>query len=131
VTDVEIDGWDLYLSDSIVVQNSYVFNDDDCVSFKPNSTNIVVQNMVCIGSHGISVGSLGQYLGEVDLAGESSVLRHDEKELKIENRESLHIQHFHVECRRRSSHQGLAWCRTEQQCDKRGRRYWVCSKCDV
>ena len=63
------DGWDLYRSDAIVIQNSYISNDDDCVSFKPNSTNIVVQNLVCTGSHGISVGSLGQYLGEVDIAG--------------------------------------------------------------
>ena len=64
-----IDGWDLYRSDSIIIQNSVVSNDDDCVSFKPNSTNIVVQNMHCTNSHGISVGSLGQYVGEVDLAG--------------------------------------------------------------
>ena len=63
------DGWDLYRSDAIVIQNSYISNDDDCVSFKPNSTNVVVQNLVCIGSHGISVGSLGQYLGETDIAG--------------------------------------------------------------
>ncbi len=63
------DGWDLYRSDAIVIQNSYISNDDDCVSFKPNSTNIVVQNLVCIGSHGISVGSLGQYLGKTDIAG--------------------------------------------------------------
>ncbi len=39
----------------------------DCVSFKPNSTNIVVQNLHCNGSHGISVGSLGQYVGETDI----------------------------------------------------------------
>jgi hypothetical protein len=39
----------------------------DCVSFKPNSTNILVQNLHCNGSHGISVGSLGQYKGEVDI----------------------------------------------------------------
>lgn len=39
----------------------------DCVSFKPNSTNVVVQNLVCNGSHGISVGSLGQYKGETDI----------------------------------------------------------------
>jgi galacturan 1,4-alpha-galacturonidase len=65
------DGWDLYRSHGIVVQNSYISNDDDCVSFKPNSTNIVVQNLICTGSHGISVGSLGEYLGEVDIAGKS------------------------------------------------------------
>lgn len=39
----------------------------DCVSFKPNSTNVLVQNMWCNGSHGISVGSLGQYVGEYDI----------------------------------------------------------------
>lgn len=38
----------------------------DCVSFKPNSTNILVQNMFCNGTHGISVGSLGQYPDRVD-----------------------------------------------------------------
>lgn len=39
----------------------------DCVSFKPNVTDILVQNLHCNGSHGISVGSLGQYPGEVDI----------------------------------------------------------------
>ncbi|KAJ4364121.1 Exopolygalacturonase [Neocucurbitaria cava] len=60
------DGWDTYRSDNIVIQNSHINNGDDCVSFKPNSTNILVQNLWCNGSHGISVGSLGQYVGEVD-----------------------------------------------------------------
>lgn len=41
--------------------------DLDCVSFKPNSTNILIQNLFCNGSHGISVGSLGQYVGEFDI----------------------------------------------------------------
>ncbi|KAF4220040.1 hypothetical protein CNMCM8980_003329 [Aspergillus fumigatiaffinis] len=61
------DGWDTYRSDNIVIQNSRIFNSDDCVSFKPNSTNILVQNLYCNGSHGISVGSLGQYVGQVDI----------------------------------------------------------------
>ena len=77
------DGWDTYRSTDITIQNSYINNGDgetplllpalndlitseDCVSFKPNSTNILVQNLVCIGSHGISVGSLGQYVGEFE-----------------------------------------------------------------
>ena len=42
-------------------------NSLDCVSFKPNSTNILIQNLVCIGSHGISVGSLGQYANKTDI----------------------------------------------------------------
>lgn len=84
------DGWDTYRSDRVVIQNSTIKNTDgvhiplspssrnfnvpethltrsDCVSFKPNSTNVVVQNLNCIGSHGISVGSLGQYKDRVDV----------------------------------------------------------------
>jgi galacturan 1,4-alpha-galacturonidase len=61
------DGWDTYRSDNIVIQNSFINNGDDCVSFKPNSTNMLVQNLQCNGSHGISVGSLGQYATETDV----------------------------------------------------------------
>lgn len=60
------DGWDVYRSDKIIIQNSTVTNGDDCVSFKPNSTNIIVRNMWCNGTHGMSVGSLGQYPDRVD-----------------------------------------------------------------
>ncbi|KAL9088249.1 MAG: hypothetical protein Q9159_003233 [Coniocarpon cinnabarinum] len=61
------DGFDTYRSSNLVIQNSTVNNGDDCVSFKPNSTQVLVQNMYCNGSHGISVGSLGQYAGETDI----------------------------------------------------------------
>ncbi|KAK5110629.1 Exopolygalacturonase X-1 [Meristemomyces frigidus] len=61
------DGWDTYRSSNLVIQSSRVDNGDDCVSFKPNSSEILVQNMHCNGSHGISVGSLGQYVGQVDV----------------------------------------------------------------
>ncbi|KAH8687041.1 pectin lyase fold/virulence factor [Ilyonectria robusta] len=61
------DGWDTYRADRVVIQNSRIDNTDDCVSFKPNSTNVVIQNLVCNGSHGISVGSLGQYKGVTDI----------------------------------------------------------------
>ncbi|KAI2940841.1 CAZyme family GH28 [Aspergillus niger] len=61
------DGWDIYRSSNIVIQDSTIVNTDDCVSFKPNSTQIVIQNLDCTGSHGISVGSLGQYQGETDI----------------------------------------------------------------
>lgn len=61
------DGWDTYRSDGVVIQDSVVDNGDDCVSFKPNSTNVVVQGLRCNGSHGISVGSLGQYALEYDI----------------------------------------------------------------
>jgi galacturan 1,4-alpha-galacturonidase len=61
------DGWDIYRSDSVSITNSHIVNGDDCVSFKPNTTNALVQNLYCQGSHGISVGSLGQYAGVTDV----------------------------------------------------------------
>ncbi|CAK7234273.1 Exopolygalacturonase [Sporothrix bragantina] len=61
------DGWDTYRSSDVTIMNSVITNGDDCVSFKPNSTNMLVQSLVCTGSHGISVGSLGQYVGEYDI----------------------------------------------------------------
>ncbi|KAI1798604.1 glycoside hydrolase family 28 protein [Daldinia bambusicola] len=61
------DGWDTYRSDNVVIQNSFIRNTDDCVSFKPNSTNVVIQDLECIGSHGISIGSIGQYAGQTDV----------------------------------------------------------------
>ncbi|KXS11850.1 glycoside hydrolase family 28 protein [Gonapodya prolifera JEL478] len=39
-TGANTDGWDIYNSDHITIKNSLVINGDDCISFKPNSTNI-------------------------------------------------------------------------------------------
>ncbi|KAF9529744.1 glycoside hydrolase family 28 protein [Crepidotus variabilis] len=61
------DGWDTYRSTNVSILDSVIVNDDDCVSLKPNSTKIRVENLDCTGSHGISVGSLGQYAGEYDI----------------------------------------------------------------
>ncbi|GAE00015.1 hypothetical protein SS1G_05832 [Paecilomyces variotii No. 5] len=57
------DGFDILYSDD----NSYVDAGDDCVSFKPGSTNIHVKNLTCVQTAGIAVGSLGQYQGQFDL----------------------------------------------------------------
>ncbi|KAL5342696.1 Exopolygalacturonase X-2 [Aspergillus crustosus] len=65
-----LDGWDTFRSDNIVIQNSVINHDDDCVSFKPNSTNIIVQGLHCNGSHGISVGSLGKYPYQYDIVSD-------------------------------------------------------------
>ncbi|KAJ7915524.1 glycoside hydrolase family 28 protein [Mycena leptocephala] len=56
------DGWDIYRSDQVTIKNSIINNGDDCVSFKPNSTNIIVNNLNCNGSH-----SLGQFAGMFDI----------------------------------------------------------------
>ncbi|KAH9833270.1 pectin lyase-like protein [Rhodofomes roseus] len=61
------DGWDIYRSSQVTITDSIINNGDDCVSLKPNVTEVVVTNLWCNGSHGISVGSLGQYAGETDI----------------------------------------------------------------
>ncbi|KAH8826827.1 pectin lyase fold/virulence factor [Flagelloscypha sp. PMI_526] len=63
----ETDGVDIYDSDQITLHNLKVDNGDDCVSFKPNATNIFVSNIWCNGTHGVSVGSLGEYNGVQDI----------------------------------------------------------------
>jgi len=61
------DGWNVYRSDDVTIKNSVIVNGDDCVAFKPNATNVLVENLDCTGSHGISVGSLGQFPGMFDI----------------------------------------------------------------
>ncbi|KAI7882728.1 pectin lyase-like protein [Lichtheimia hyalospora FSU 10163] len=53
------DGWDTSETDGISITNSYINNGDDCVAIKTNTSNIHIENLYCNGSHGISVGSLG------------------------------------------------------------------------
>ena len=40
---------------------------DDAVAFKPNSTNIHVENVTVYGGPGIAFGSLGQYPDRYDI----------------------------------------------------------------
>lgn len=61
------DGWDIYRSNNVQITNSYIVNGDDCVSLKPNATNVLIENLYCQGSHGISMGSIGQYAGVQDI----------------------------------------------------------------
>ncbi|PVG04043.1 pectin lyase-like protein [Serendipita vermifera] len=61
------DGFDTYQSVHVVIRDLVADISDDCVSFKPNSTNIVVENAICGGSHGVSVGSIAQYPGVYDI----------------------------------------------------------------
>ncbi|CAG8979430.1 hypothetical protein HYALB_00013438 [Hymenoscyphus albidus] len=60
------DGWDSYNVDGLTVRNSWVNIGDDCFSPKPNTSNILVENIYCNGTHGISMGSIGQYDGIKD-----------------------------------------------------------------
>ncbi|KAF2105136.1 glycoside hydrolase family 28 protein [Rhizodiscina lignyota] len=60
------DGFDSYNVDGLTVLNTEVNVGDDCFSPKPNTTNIHVENLWCNGTHGVSMGSIGQYPGVLD-----------------------------------------------------------------
>ena len=50
---------------TVRIERTWVNIDDDCFSPKPNSSDLYVNTMYCNGTHGQSMGSLGQYQGEV------------------------------------------------------------------
>ncbi|KAJ5260528.1 Glycoside hydrolase family 28 [Penicillium angulare] len=60
------DGFDTLNVDGLRVTNTRVDNGDDCFSPKSNTSHIFVQNLWCNNSHGVSMGSIGQYSGVMD-----------------------------------------------------------------
>jgi polygalacturonase len=52
------DAFDIGDSTYVTVQNSKVYNQDDCVAVN-SGTNIWVSNLYCSGGHGLSIGSVG------------------------------------------------------------------------
>jgi galacturan 1,4-alpha-galacturonidase len=50
----------------ITITGARVTNDDDCVAFKPGANYVTVTDITCTGSHGLSVGSLGNKHGTTD-----------------------------------------------------------------
>lgn len=65
------DGFDSYNVNGLSVTNSEIDVGDDCYSAKANSSNIFIQNVWCNNTHGLSMGSLGQYPGVQDLIEDS------------------------------------------------------------
>lgn len=55
------DGYDSWRSSDLLVENATIINGDDCVAAKGNTTNLLVRNVTCIGSTGMTIGSIGQY----------------------------------------------------------------------
>ncbi|OKL61468.1 hypothetical protein UA08_03373 [Talaromyces atroroseus] len=52
------DGFDISKSEHVTLQDTSVYNQDDCVAVTSGS-QIVVSNMYCSGGHGLSIGSVG------------------------------------------------------------------------
>ncbi|KAK3390100.1 exo-polygalacturonase [Podospora didyma] len=67
----------------VTVERAWVNIGDDCFSPKSNATDLYVNTMYCNGTHGQSMGSIGQY------SGEKSFIRN----VHIENMWMLNGQH--------------------------------------
>ncbi|KAF5206051.1 Polygalacturonase [Thalictrum thalictroides] len=63
------DGIHLSRSSDIKITSSRIGVGDDCVSIGAGNTNIAIFSVYCGPGHGISVGSLGKYDNEKDVAG--------------------------------------------------------------
>lgn len=61
------DGFDSLNVNGLSVTNTRIDVGDDCFSPKPNTSNIFVQNLWCNNTHGVSMGSIGQYPGVLDI----------------------------------------------------------------
>jgi galacturan 1,4-alpha-galacturonidase len=57
------DGFNIGDSAYITLSNTQITNDDDCIAFQSGANYISVKNITCIGSHGLSLGSLGLFAG--------------------------------------------------------------------
>ena len=60
------DGFDIGASTYVTVSEVTVSNQDDCVAFKPGANYATVTDISCTGSHGLSVGSLGNKAGSTN-----------------------------------------------------------------
>ncbi|KAE8706139.1 CTC-interacting domain 9 [Hibiscus syriacus] len=63
------DGIKMGRCSGIRILNSRISTGDDCVAILSGSSNIEVSNVRCGPGHGISIGSLGKYQGELNVHG--------------------------------------------------------------
>jgi galacturan 1,4-alpha-galacturonidase len=56
-----------YRTSHFTLRNAHVVSGDDCFALKGNSTFVTIENVYCQNSHGVSVGSLAQYPGVLDI----------------------------------------------------------------
>lgn len=67
------DGADTIYSSNLTFSNWIVDNGDDSISFKANSTDIIVKDCTFYRGLGVSVGSIGQYYGVVETVERISI----------------------------------------------------------
>ncbi|CAA7260589.1 unnamed protein product [Cyclocybe aegerita] len=75
------DGFDCGTT-NLVIENSYVHNQDDCLAINKGS-NIVFTNNTCINGHGISVGSIASNVTVSDIVISGNTIIDNDQALRI------------------------------------------------
>ncbi|KAJ0134844.1 Vegetative incompatibility protein HET-E-1 [Fusarium oxysporum f. sp. albedinis] len=65
------DGFDIGPASYVTVENTKITNDDDCVVLKPGASYVTTTGVTCVGSHGLSIGSLSGGAGSNDIVTNS------------------------------------------------------------
>ncbi|OMO73699.1 Glycoside hydrolase, family 28 [Corchorus olitorius] len=68
-TSPNTDGIHMSKSSIVKISKTKIGTGDDCVSMIHGCTNISIKKVVCGPGHGLSIGSLGHYEGEIDVKG--------------------------------------------------------------
>ncbi|KAF2855591.1 glycoside hydrolase family 28 protein [Plenodomus tracheiphilus IPT5] len=99
------DGFGLASSNDTVVRDSTVINQDDCVAVT-SGNNLLINNMHCNGSHGLSIGSVGGKSNNIvtNIQFKNSVVLNSENGVRIKTNENttgliqnILFENIHVE----------------------------------
>ncbi|KAI5010810.1 hypothetical protein ZWY2020_012947 [Hordeum vulgare] len=63
------DGIHIERNTGVIISDSHIGTGDDCISIGQGNQNIHIARVHCGPGHGMSVGSLGRYVGEGDVTG--------------------------------------------------------------
>ncbi|KAJ4879894.1 Exopolygalacturonase [Raphanus sativus] len=82
------DGIHLSNAVNVHIADSLIATGDDCISVGRGSTNVTVERVTCGPGHGLSVGSLGKYPNEENVAGihfKNCTLKNTDNGLRIKS----------------------------------------------
>ncbi|XP_068661916.1 polygalacturonase At1g48100-like [Aristolochia californica] len=80
------DGIHVENTKTVGIYNSHISNGDDCVSIGPGCSWVDIENVTCVHSHGISIGSLGVHNSQAcvsNITVKNSVIRNSDNGLRI------------------------------------------------
>ncbi|KAG4913848.1 hypothetical protein JHK85_055238 [Glycine max] len=80
------DGIHIENTTNVNIHNSVISNGDDCVSVGAGCYNVDIRNITCGPSHGISIGSLGNYNSRAcvsNITVSDSIIKHSDNGVRI------------------------------------------------